>query len=88
MDPNAIQALIDSALSPLSEKMASQEARISSLEEEMDAAFGRVKKLEKKIQELTPPDAELVFNWARRWRMLMPLAGLVGPGLGLGSDPY
>eukprot|EP00518_Triparma_eleuthera_P003925 CAMPEP_0182461216 /NCGR_PEP_ID=MMETSP1319-20130603/5859_1 /TAXON_ID=172717 /ORGANISM="Bolidomonas pacifica, Strain RCC208" /LENGTH=139 /DNA_ID=CAMNT_0024660465 /DNA_START=54 /DNA_END=469 /DNA_ORIENTATION=- len=82
---SAVQAMINEALRPLNDKIARHSERISSLEEEKDAALRRVKELERKVQELTPPSAELVFSWAKRWRVLMGLLGLTGPGLGLGS---
>jgi len=66
--------------------------RISDLEKENKrlrekdiAQDRRAKELERKLRELTPPTAELVFGWAKRWRMFMVLLGLIGPGLGLGS---
>ena len=70
-----------------SERFAAQDRRIADLEERNKLQDQRVEELERRLRELQPPPAELVFmfRWAKRWRMLMGFGGLVGPGLGLGA---
>mmetsp|Transcript_29589 Transcript_29589/g.58930 ORF Transcript_29589/g.58930 Transcript_29589/m.58930 type:complete len:428 (+) Transcript_29589:156-1439(+) len=69
----------------LAEQLLAVLERVEKLENKKDAALERVAKLVKRVQELTPPDVELVFSWARGWRALIGCGGLIGPGLGLGA---
>ena len=98
---NTIQTLTDSALRKalasqktlLSTLEACLNIALKSVEElgsrasdeRLDVALKRVDELERKVQELSSPNSEQVFRWARSWRGLMALVGLGSPGLGLAS---
>ena len=85
-------AALEAENKKLKDGKAEQDRRVTDLEKR-NKQQEKTNKLQAKeirdikgqLRELKPPAAELVFGWAKRWRMFMGSLGLVGPGLGLGS---
>ena len=75
----------DRRVTELEERNEQQEKRNKQQEKANKLQAKEIQAIKGQLRELQPPAAELVFGWAKRWRMFMGLLGLVGPGLGLGS---